>query len=112
MNANQTSTLSPAPTADRRVSQLHYLCHFLDVFASGDPVMRAAAFHYGERLRDEGCDSNGVIRMAATALLVAIERDIEEQTSDLIGSQTYLNDSSMSLPDSHDSFEERHERAA
>ena len=64
---------------ERRSSQLRFLCHFLDVFASADPVMRAAATQYGERLRAEGCDGDEIIRIAATALLVAVEHEIDQR---------------------------------
>ena len=80
MNAQQILTHPDAPDLDRRVSQMRALCHFLDVFASGDPILRAGAAHYGERLRAEGCDGDEVIRIAATALLVAIEHEIERRT--------------------------------
>ena len=64
---------------EQRNSQLQYLCHFLEVFASGDPAMRAGAGQYGETLRADGCDGDEVIRMAATALLVAIEHEIDQR---------------------------------
>ena len=64
---------------ERRSSQLQYLCQFLDVFASADPVMRAAAVQYGERLHAEGCDGDEIIRIAATALLVVVEHEIDQK---------------------------------
>ena len=64
---------------ERRSSQLQYLCQFLDVFASADPVMRAAAAQYGDRLRAESCDGDEIIRIAATALLVAVEHEIDQK---------------------------------
>ena len=69
-----------AAASDRRLSQMRTLCHFLDVFASGDPVLRAGAARYSERLREEGCDGEEIIRIAATALLVVIEHEVEQRT--------------------------------
>ena len=112
MNASLSPTKLDVPTDERHASQLGYLCHFLEVFASMDPVSRAAASQYGERLRDEGCDSSGVIRIAATALLVAIEREIEEKTTALNWSPASTTSSSSILADSHDGGEERHDQAA
>ena len=80
MTAWQSLTKIDASAEDLRISQMRSLCHFLDIFASGDPVMRAGAARYGERLREEGCDGEDVIRMAATALLVAVEHEIEQRT--------------------------------
>ncbi len=68
-----------ASTTDDRLSQMRTLCHFLDVFASGDPVLRAGALNYSERLREEGCDGEEIIRIAATALLVVIEHEVEQR---------------------------------
>ena len=85
MNAYQTPQKLDLPTNDRRTSQMSYLCHFLEVFASGDPIMRAGAAHYGEKLREEGCSGNEVIKMAATALLIAIEHELDAHVnSDII----------------------------
>ena len=88
MNAQYSMTLecptiSDTTASDRRVAQMRSLCHFLDVFASADPIMRAGAAHYGDRLRKEGCDGEEVIRIAATALLVAIEHEIEQRQAAL-----------------------------
>ena len=79
MNTRQTLAKPDTSAADRRISQMHSIRYFLDVFASADPIMRAGAAHYGERLREEGCDGEEVIRIAATALLVAIEHEIEQR---------------------------------
>ncbi len=64
----------------RRGSQMRLVCHFLDVFASADPVVRARALLYGERLREQGCDGEDVIRIAATTLLIAIENELEQRS--------------------------------
>ena len=79
MNAQQCSTMLNASASDRRTSQMHSIRYFLDVFASADTIMVAGAAHYGERLREEGCDGEEVIRIAATALLVAVEHEIEQR---------------------------------
>ena len=79
MNTQQTLAKPDTSAADRRISQMHSIRYFLDVFASADPIMRAGAAHYGERLRKQGCDGEEVIRIAATALLVAIEHEIEQR---------------------------------
>ncbi len=79
MSARSTLTGLEASASDRRLSQMRTLCHFLDVFASGDPVLRAGAARYGERLREEGCDGEEIIRIAATALLVVIEHEVEQR---------------------------------
>ena len=79
MNALQDPTKADGSASDRRTSQMHSIRYFLDVFASADPIMRAGAAHYGERLRDQGCDGEEIIRIAATALLVAIEHEIEQR---------------------------------
>ncbi len=79
MTARSMLTGLDAASSDRRLSQMQTLCHFLDLFASGDPVMRAGAARYGERLREEGCDGEEIIRIAATALLVVIEHEVEQR---------------------------------
>lgn len=79
MNGHQDLTTLGASDSDQRTIQMHSIRYFLDVFASADPIMRAGAAHYGERLRKEGCDGEEVIRIAATALLVAIEHEIEQR---------------------------------
>ena len=79
MNTQHTLAKPETSAAGRRISQMHSIRYFLDVFASADPIMRAGAAHYGERLRKEGCDGEEVIRIAATALLVAIEHEIEQR---------------------------------
>ena len=112
MNASHSPTKLDVPTDERRASQLGYLCHFLEVFASADPVSRSAASQHGKRLRDEGCDSDEVIRMAATALLVAIEREIEEKTTALNRPPASMTSSSSILADPHDGSKERHDQAA
>lgn len=112
MNADSTSIASPTLADKQRASQLHYLCHFLEVFASADPVMRTAASHYGERLHDEGCDSDEVIRMAATALLVAIEDKINDSTAVFDWSSKLSTGLSSISADSHDEGEGRRDQAA
>ncbi len=79
MGAKQILKQLDISNENQRSLQLQYLCHFLDVFASGDPVMRAGAAQYGETLRADGCDGDEVIRIAATALLVAIEHEIDQR---------------------------------
>lgn len=70
---------SNASADDRRTAQMRLLCHLLDVFASADAVMLAGAACYGDCLRNEGCDGEEVIQIAATALLVALEREIGQR---------------------------------
>ena len=65
---------------------MRYLYHFLEIFASGASMLQSVASHYRERQRDEGCDPDDVIRMAATALLVA--RENEKKTPILFWSTT------------------------
>lgn len=78
MIARITGAVSDTSASDRRLSQLKYLCHSLDLFASADPVMRAGASHYTDRLRQDGFNNDEVIKIAATALLIATEQEIEE----------------------------------
>ena len=56
------------------------LCHFLDVFASGDALLRARASSHGDQLRRAGFAGDEIIASAATALLVALEQEIDQRT--------------------------------
>lgn len=76
MIAQIKGVVSDKSAGDRRLSQLKYLCHSLDLFASADPTMRAGASHYTDRLRQDGFNNDEVIKIAATALLIAAEQEI------------------------------------
>lgn len=112
MNAYPQAIKLDLPTNDRRASQLDYLCHFLEAFASREPVMRAAACHYSERLRDEGCESGEIIRMAATALLVAIEQELEDKKAASDRSPVCAESPSVMPMSIHDRAERQEGRAA